>query len=485
MRVASFTLVCACLCTLLLSGCYDLRRSSGGGETRFAPPRKVQAADVAVPAGYRVEVLATGLTFPTGVAIDEAGQPFVIEAGYSYGEVFTQPRLLLVARDGSVREVAAGARNGPWTGVAHHGGAFYIAEGGQIDGGRILRVTPDGATQTLVEGLPGMGDHHTNGPAIAADGTLYIGQGTATNAGVVGEDNAHYGWLKRHPRFHDIPCRDIALAGENFESQDVVAGTGRASTGAFLPFGTPSTPGQRIPGQVPCSGAILRLPPGGALEVVAWGFRNPFGLAFSPQGELYVTENGYDDRGSRPVWGVPDVLWRVQPGAWYGWPDYAAGRPLTNPDFRPRHKPQPRFLLAQHPAAPPAPAALLGVHSSSNGLDFSRSPTFGHVGEAFIAQFGDLGPETGKVLAPVGYKVVRVDPQTGVVHDFAVNRGRVNGPASKIGGAGFERPVAARFDAKGDALYVVDFGVFLQHGEVSLPQPHTGVLWRITRLPSQ
>jgi glucose/arabinose dehydrogenase len=474
-------LSCACLFALALSGCYNLRPSSGGGEARFTPPRQVEPADIALPGGYRIEAIVSGLTFPTGVAIDERGRPHVVEAGYSYGELFTQPRLLRVELDGRTSVVAAGGKNGPWNGLVYHDGAFYIAEGGQIEGGRILRVGQDGSVETLVENLPGQGDHHTNGPAIGPDGALYIGQGTATNSGVVGEDSAKFGWLARHPRFHDTPCRDVELAGINFQTQDVVAKAGSAITGAFLPFGTPSSPGQRISGATPCNGAILRLVPGGALEVFAWGFRNPFGLAFSPDGELYVTENGYDDRGSRPVWGTPDVLWRVQQGGWYGWPDFAAAKPLTDPAFRPPRDPQPAFLLARHPGTPPRPAALLGVHSSSNGFDFSRSDAFGHAGQAFIAQFGDQAPETGKVLGAVGFKVVRVDPRTGVVHDFAVNRGRNNGPASKIGGGGLERPVAARFDPAGDALYVVDFGVLLQQGKGTVPQPGTGVLWRITR----
>jgi glucose/arabinose dehydrogenase len=484
-RPHAAALLYACLCALALAGCYNLRPSSGGAQVRFSPPREIDTAGIAVPRGYRIEPVATGLTFPTGVAIDERGRPHVVEAGYSYGEVFTQPRLLRVELDGRMTVVATGSRNGPWTGVAHHAGVFYVAEGGQIEGGRILRITEDGAVEAVVEGLPGMGDHHTNGPAIGPDGALYIGQGTATNSGVVGEDNAEFGWLARHPDFHDIPCQDIELAGRNFETAGILDPRGRATTGAFLPFGTASSAGQRIAGAVPCTGAILRLAAGGMLEFFAWGFRNPFGLAFSPQGELYVTENGYDVRGSRPVWGAPDVLWRVQAGAWHGWPDYAAGRPLTDPAFRPPRKTQPGFLLARHPATPPGPVALLGVHSSSNGFDFSRSEAFGHVGEAFIAQFGDQAPETGKVLGAVGFKIVRVDPRTGVVHDFAVNRGRENGPASKIGGGGLERPVAARFDPSGIALYVVDFGVLIQQGKATLPQQGTGVLWRITRGDAQ
>jgi hypothetical protein len=121
------------------------------------------------------------------------------------------------------------------------------------------------------------------------------------------------------------------------------------------------------------------------------------------------------------------------------------------------------------------------VHSSSNGFDFSRSASFGHVGEAFVAQFGDMAPDVGKVLSPVGFKVVRVDVESGVTRDFAVNRGDTNGPASRIGGGGLERPLAARFDPAGAALYVVDFGVMTMGERGPEPRSGTGVLWRITR----
>jgi glucose/arabinose dehydrogenase len=120
------------------------------------------------------------------------------------------------------------------------------------------------------------------------------------------------------------------------------------------------------------------------------------------------------------------------------------------------------------------------VHSSSDGLDFSRSAAFGYQGDAFIAQFGDQAPVVGKVTNPVGYKVVRVEPRTGVVADFAVNRGEKNGPASLLGTRGLERPLAVRFDPRGTALYVVDFGVMTMNASAH-PQQHTGVLWRISR----
>jgi sugar lactone lactonase YvrE len=92
-----------------------------------------------------------------------------------------------------------------------------------------------------------------------------------------------------------------------------------------------------------------------------------------------------------------------------------------------------------------------------------------------------MAPKVGKVLSPVGFKVVRVNPSTGVIRDFAVNRGKTNGPASRIGGGGLERPVAARFSPDGSALYVVDFGVMTVSERGPAPRPNTGVLWRITR----
>lgn len=465
-----------------LSGCFPVLKSDGGGQTTFEEPRAVEPSDVALLDGYEIEAVATGLTFPTGVAFDEVGEVYVLEAGYSYGEVVTEPRLLHLGADGNLEIIATGD-NPPWNGLTFHDGAFYIG-GGTLKGGQILQISKEGEVTPLLENLPSFGDHHTNSPVVGPDNTLYFGQGTATNSGVVGLDNADFGWLFRYPEFHDIPCQDITLAGENYTTpnpltqnpDDVV------TTGPYQSFGTPATPGQVVRGQVPCTGAIMKIAlKDGAPEVVASGLRNPFSLAWSPDGELYVLENSYDVRGSRPVFGSGDVLWRIEEGVWYGWPDFHGGRPLTEADqYQAPGEPAPDFVLAEHPDTPPDPVALLGVHSSSNGMDFARNPEFGFVGQAFIAQFGDMAPDVGKVLGPVGFKVVRLDVESGVVQDFAVNR-KPHGPASKVGGGGLERPVSVRFSPDGSALYVVDFGVMTIGEQGPEPRPGTGVLWRITR----
>jgi glucose/arabinose dehydrogenase len=473
------------LALALVASCYTHRESKGGGETKTSSTRRIDTGDIALPDGYRIEAVATGLTFPTGVAFDAQNRPHVVEAGYSYGEVFSTPRLLRLDGNGASPVVVASVNeNGPWTGVAFADGAFYVAEGGTMKGGRILRIEQDGKITELVRDLPTLGDHHTNGPAVGPDGSIYFALGTATNGAVVGEDNFDFGWLKRAPAFHDVPCRDVTLAGTSFESANPLTPdpADRVRTGAYVPFGTPTEKGQVIKGQVPCSGAVLRIPrAGGPPELVAWGFRNPFGLAFRDDGTLFVTDNGFDDRGSRPVYGAGDMLWRIEPGAWYGWPDFAEGRPVDQHRYVADNEQKPRHVLAENPGTPPSPVAIFAVHSSSDGLDFSRSTHFGHVGEAFVAQLGDQAPVVGKVLHPVGFKVVRVEIDTGVIHDFAVNRGTHNGPASELKRSGLERPVAVRFDNTGEALYVVDFGIMTMTDKGAEPRVGTGVLWRITR----
>jgi hypothetical protein len=467
--------------------CYALRASDGGGQVMQPASRTVTRADVAVPPGYAIEPIATRLTFPTSITFDDGGDAFVTESGYSYGELFTVPRLLRL-REGQAPVVIATGDNGPWNGVAFHDGSFYVAEGGQQRGGRILKISHDGVVTPLVEGLPSFGDHHTNGPAIGKDGFVYFGQGTATNSGVVGADNAEFGWLARHPDFHDVPCRDVVLSGANFDADNpLTQQEDKISTGAYSKLGQPTAKGQVIRGQVPCSGAVMRVPlAGGRVELVSWGLRNPFGLAFASDGALYVTDNGYDDRGSRGVFGAADVLWRIKPGAWYGWPDFSESRPIFDDPvwgdhYRAPGEATPPRLLQEHPGKPPEPSALFPVHASADGLDFSRNPRFGYVGQAFVALFGDQSPTVGKTLGPVGFKVVRVDPKTGVVADFAVNHSKQAGPASKLRSSGLERPLSVRFDPTGLALYVVDFGVLTVADGETKPGPGTGTIWRITR----
>jgi glucose/arabinose dehydrogenase len=478
------------LAILVIAGCFRAAPSRGGGQVsentveraRQQPP---SAYDVELPPGYTIDVVADRLTFPTGIAIGPNNELYVVEAGYASGEVFGKPRLLELLPGGQTRELATGD-GAPWNGVAYHDGALFVAQGGEIDGGRIVRFDLAGgsaAPHVLVDHLPSLGDHHTDGPAVSSDGWVYFGQGTATNSGVVGADSAQFGWLERHPEFHDVPCTDIALVGTTWTIDDPRKGrSGKVTTGAYHALGTAGEPGETIAGKVPCNGAVMRVrASGGPVELVASGLRNPYGLALDAGQQLYVTENGYDVRGSRPVFGAADVLWRIEPGRWYGWPDYAEGRPLTAAAFDEGGGATRGFVLARHPEQPPQPLAYLPVHASANGFDISHSAAFGHAGSAFVALFGDMSPSVGKVMSPVGFKVVRVDLATGAVEDFARNRSDSNGPASRLHLRGLERPIAARFTPDGSALYVVDFGILRMTDKTAEPQARTGRVWRIAR----
>lgn len=483
-ELISYKLFLWVLAALALSGCYRLKSSSGGGQVDGDTIRKLNTADIAVPVEYEIEAVATGLNFPTSITFDDEGRPYITESGYSYGEEWAVSRLLRLNDDGQTEVIAAGGINGPWTGSDYSDGNFYITEGGHLTGGRILKIDPDGEKTILLDSLPSFGDHHTNSP-VFRDGYIYFGQGTATNSGVVGNDSAEFGWLKRNPDFHDIPCEDITLTGQNFKTDEILneGSDEKVFTGAYSPFGVPTEEGQVIEGRLPCSGAVMRIPvEGGPVELVAWGLRNPFGLAWSPDGRLFATDNGYDDRGSRPVWGTGDLLWEIEPGTWYGWPDFSGHHSLTDSDeYKVPGKAAIEPLLARYPNEPPEPSAIFGVHSSANGMDFSSNEDFGYEGEVFIAQFGDMAPGVGKVLSPVGFKVIKADVSTGVIEDFAVNMGSRNGPATWLDSGGLERPVDVKFDPEGCALYIVDFGIMKTSENGPEPVKETGVVFKITK----
>jgi glucose/arabinose dehydrogenase len=472
---------------LLVGACFRFLPGDGGGQTAVRVPRAIKPADIARPQGYEVEPVMVGFTFPTAVLFDDQGAVFVIEAGYSYGESFTVPRLLRLEEGNRTSVVAEGKKSeGPWTGGVFHAGAFYIADGGSP--GRILKVELDGRKRVLVDGIPSRGDHHVNGPVVGPDGKLYFSVGTITNSGVVGEDNYKFGWLKRKPKLHDVACRDITLKGENFRSLNPLTedADDTATTGAFVPFGTSTEAGQVIAGELPCSGAVLRVGlDGEGLELVAWGFRNPFGLRFLPDGYLYVSDNGYDVRGSRPVFGSADWLWRVNPetpGLWYGWPDFVGGVEIGTHGHQPPFGPKPAPILKTHPNKPPEPIVEFPVHASATGMDYSTNDEFGYQGKLFVALFGDMAPAAGKTLDPVGYEVLIVDVDRGLTEAFLTNKGQKSAPASYLNGGGLERPVDVKFAPDGRALYVVDFGI-VQMGddEGTFPKARTGALWKVTR----
>jgi glucose/arabinose dehydrogenase len=445
-------------------------------------PRDFDPGDILLPAGYVADLVASGFNAPVHCCFDEQGYCYVVESGHKIDAI---PRVLKVdPQTGSWQTFFTLPENRWIKGAAVTGACWYKGRLYLMNTNALLSIGQDGDIQDVLTDLAGLGDHQCNHPILGPDGKIYFGAGCATNAGVVGADDFGFEWLPKFKDFCDVPAHDVKLAGRNFESANILGNlTERVQTGAYVPYGTPTHPDQVIPGNVKCNGAILRCNPDGTqLEVVAWGLRNPYGLAFSEDGRLFATEHGMDERGARYIVDDPDDFYEIKEGEWYGWPDFASGIRMDDPYWGKGGRNR-EPLLAEFPNPNPLkPLTSFQSHVAANGFDFSRSPGFGFRGQAFVACFGDLAPITtlADATVPSGFKVLRVDPQTGEVYDFAVNR--LTGPASKLPHDGFERPSACVFGPDG-ALYIVDFGIIHiapERGAIR-QQIGTGALWRIRR----
>ncbi len=139
-------------------------------------------------------------------------------------------------------------------------------------------------------------------------------------------------------------------------------------------------------------------------EIIATGLRNAVGLAFSPDGELYVTNNGRDMMGDDLP---PETIYRIEEGTDYGWPRCHSGD-IVDPDFGSEGACE---GVGQ-------PAVEMQAHSAPLGLTFYSGDAIGsYDGDMFVAFHGSWNR-----TVPTGYKVVRIpfeDGQpTGEVVDF-------------------------------------------------------------------
>lgn len=495
------------LLLLLLIACTAPRPSVQTGILPKDIPRvpEPDAAAVALPAGYKAEVFMKDLVWPTSIEFDESGNVYVAEAGFAYGDPFAPAQIFRITPNGEITRLADNF-NGPINDILWHQGRLYVSHRGKISA-----VEANGSVVDLVTGLPSSGEHMNNQMTIGPDGKLYFGQGTATNAGVVDLSSVYpYVWLLLWPDIHDVPAKDMKLTRESFltpQPNNVLARQGTlvtlwsnltyavtsvfnrnkntsllVRTRAFQQFGEHE---RFVKGQVKASGTVLRMNTDGSeLEVYAWGLRNPFGVLWGPDGQLYVSDNGYDERGSRPVAHAKDNLYQIRQDGWYGYPDYSSGIPLTDPQFRSNRGRRLKFLMEEHPPVE-KPWLTRPEHAGVTKFDFSTSDAFGYKGHMFLTEVGTGAPVTGDDMTPAGYGVVRIDPATKETHPFLSNS--MPGPEGMEHAStpGPRRPVEAKFSPDGNVLYIVDIGVFKSAlggaGPFPLPVPGTGVIWRITK----
>jgi hypothetical protein len=536
--------------------------------------------DIVVPSGYRVEVFAKGLNFPTDVAFLGSKHDFrvlVLESGtglpsrcndntkvpgigkFASNNPFT-PGLLIFDRHGSKiagpigKPTPSGGGfqpDGPAIGLSFEhgtsGGTLFATDSNQGVRGapgsanntsRIVRVSlSSGAVTPLITGLP-TGDHPTE-QIIVKDGWLYWSQGSATNSGVTGHDNGGGG------NQHDIACEQVTLSANTWASGDGHSTSGYSNHGV-------TRPGAVVPAfedatrRGMCTGAILRARisnPMNTIEPVAWGFRNPFGLRFSPadhplKGELMISENGEDERGARPVNFAPDrlAIARQNPDgtpSYHGWPDRFGFLESTQSVFNPIGGagddlfPDVARILAEDrpvkpvfafpPRPPVAPLAIEPADVAAVGLDFvPNSFVHGVVKKnaVLVSREGDFGfsPENGNPSAGHDIELVNFvsdDPSELLLSRFAFNCPRASHAHDADGTPrcnddsdqaftamlhGINRPVTVRFGPDG-AAYLVDYGAvrdpggadprsqFADPNDAPLVQiPGTGVIWKITRV---
>ncbi|MDF2502650.1 PQQ-dependent sugar dehydrogenase [Clostridium sp.] len=208
--------------------------------------------------------------------------------------------------------------------------------------------------KNLIDNLPNLGDYKDIKIKIY-NGYLYAAIGSATNSGVVGNDNK---WIKDSPFYHDITPKSITLKGQNFGSN---------KTGAFAPNNTSNFKGQIVPEHFPGNASVIIYNiKTKASETYAYGIRNISGMDFNSEGKLIADVGGMENRGLRPVKGDSDYIYSIEKGKWYGWPDYSGGDPVDSPKFKGLNNTKVNFILDKHPTInPPAP---LYQHKSVSSL---------------------------------------------------------------------------------------------------------------------
>jgi glucose/arabinose dehydrogenase len=419
-------------------------------------------------------IVADRLSFPSSLAFDDEGTAYVAETGLPFAGASPGGRVWRV-ESGGTRTLVAGDLGYPVTGLVFHDGSLWVSQGSNP--GRISRLELDGSITHVVDGLPGGGNYHTNEVAFGPDGKMYWGQGAMTNTGLVGLDALTMGWLKKLPHSIDIPGYDIELAGVAVTTADPFSTDSGATrtTGAYTQFGERLPAGTRIKGRGVATSAIHRANPDGTdLELVAWGIRNAFGLGFLPDGRLLAMDQGADDRGSRPVANVPDYLWEVRPGAWYGWPDYMGGQEITHARFTPETGPKPDFILANHHELPPPQTPLVEFSSHTAATKFDLDPASD--GTVLVsALFGDETPMTAAAGHPtVGRALVLVRTTDWRQHILLTPE--------------LERPIDVAFHPVDGSLWVLDFGAFemkAKDGGVTVDAvKDSGAILRYDKLPA-
>ncbi|MGC4031741.1 MAG: hypothetical protein QM754_08410 [Tepidisphaeraceae bacterium] len=489
-RAGRWAVGLVCLGGLMAGGC--------GRTLRYVPLDERQVIDrteIEYPANLELTPYIDGLSAPVAIGFEAdepryKGSTVVAESGLGK---FASPRVIGFLPTGEQFPIYPRFTriplldeqfriHGPIWAMTLAKGKIYVAHRDERGFGVITAFDYDGGHQTVVAGLPTLGDYGITDLAVhPTNGRLYFGIGAATNSGVVGLDNWQVGWVDQHPEFADQPYVDTKLTGFRFQTPNprggLFGGNDIAVTGPFQAFGVLGR--LKIPHSRtdrPTSAIYSVDLEGGDLRVEAHGIRLPRGLAFTEFGNLFASNNGMELRGTRPVKDDPDSVLRVILGGqvWFGFPDYSADlRSIDDPSFQPpeemiRKTGYPQIsTVIDHEASgliPPDRSTLLyGVFPPLSGAAkmtfvpaYPSDPFKPFRNQLVVALSGDRAPfatSGQKLVGPQGYAVRIVDMDTKRVSDFITNTRRV--PASMIPGADreMERPIDVKFGPDGATLH--------------------------------
>lgn len=328
--------------------------SASGPHVTPRPP----AAAPKVPAGFKVELLAEGLSGPREMRTAPNGDIFVAET--HLGRI----RVLRLSGDGSKpakNEVYASGLNRPF-GIAFfpsdHPQWVYVANTDSVVRFRYENgdLKAAGKPEPVAE-LPSAGGHSTRDIVFTKDGRrMLVSVGSTSNDAEGSRGSAS-------------DASKLALgASSGYEAR-------RADVLSFNPDGTDP-------------------------KIFATGIRNCVGLAIHPAtGDVYCSTNERDGFGDNLV---PDYVTRVREGAFYGWPWFYIG---NHED--PHHAGERPDLKDKVTV----PDVLIQAHSASLGLTFYDGHAFPaeYRGDGFAAEHGSWNRATR-----TGYKVIRIRMKDGV-----------------------------------------------------------------------
>ena len=335
--------------------------ASASNSSRVVP--RPASAMPQVPAGFKVDLFAEGLSGPRQMRVAPNGDIFVAETDAD------RIRVLRPGSDGSkpaVNEIFAGRLEAPF-GIAFFPSGdnpqwVYVANTNSVV--RFPYTTGDtkaaGKPETVIASLP-EGGHSTRDVVFSKDDKqmlVSVGSGSNVGQSMGSPSGGLPAWIAQQP----------LGAGWGYE-------TNRA-------------------------GVLISDADGKNMRMFATGIRNCVGLAVHPAtGDLYCSTNERDGLGDNLV---PDYVTRVKQGAFYGWPWFYIG---DHQD--PRHA----NARADLKGKITVPDVLIQPHSASLGLTFYNGGAFPaeYRGDGFAAEHGSWNRSKR-----TGYKVIRVRLKDGL-----------------------------------------------------------------------